>query len=257
MRPRRLLGAKSVSKAVIIAVAHAFAIALLAWAGLALNDAISRKYAGVVTVFSLAAGLYTTVLNILYQRSYAFHLLVNRVRLKLARTHTYWQPHFHLALGERSHENQSLMDELWDLLRTGEYGRPVKREQTPTTLAVALDDLLVLKFRVYDGSLDMGFEQKLLVPSHLYDDYRRRLARLAEGITRAVRPARTEYAIQVSFGDGVRNPYYGFFVNRVPASLLQDFQVAFRLAPQSDCHIQAGTDHVSVEAPTLSDTFEA
>lgn len=240
-----------------IIVGHIFGIILVLIVGLQLNDAISKDYAGLVAVFSILIGGYTTLLNVLYQRSYAFHLLVNRLRLKLARTHTFWQPHFHFEMDANKRTEQSLLDELWQLLSKGQYGQAVKQSQTPTTLVVTLDSLLAIQLRINDSSVDLGFKHKLLVPSHLYDEYRSRLARLAEDVTKAIRPVKTTYGIQVSFGDGSRNPYYGFFVNRVPASLLQNFQVTFRLDAKSDCRIEAGTDHVNVEAGSLADAFEA
>lgn len=244
-------------KVMIIIAVHVVGIGLLTAIGLRLNAVISEKYAGLVTVYSLAVGVYTTVLSVLYQRSYAFHLFVNRLRLKFARTHTFWLPHFRFGVAGPQENAADFLDGLWGLFKKGMYGRPVRRDRTVTTLVVALDDLLVVKFRVENGFLSVSFEQRLLVPSHLYDDYRRRLAKLAEDVAKIVHPTSTTYGIQVSFGDGARNPYYGFFVNRVPASLLQDFQVTFRLAPHSDCRIEAGTDHVNVEAASLTDTFEA
>ena len=244
-------------KVFLIVVAHIVGVFSLILVGLRLNDAISKDYAGLVTLFSVAITAYITFLNALYQKSYAFHLLINRLRLRFSRTHTFWQPHFHFEMEADKCVGPLLLNELWQLLSKGEYGQAVRQSQTPSKLVVSLDSLLTIQLRINDNSLDLGFEHKFLVPSHLYDQYRFRLARLAEDITKIVRPVKTAYGIQVSFGDGARNPYYGFFVNRVPMSLLQDFQVTFRLDAKSDCRIEAGTDHVNVEAGCLTDAFEA
>ena len=238
--------------------AHLVVIVLLLWLGLLLNEMIvhyADTYAGVITVFSVAFGVYTTALNLLYQRHPGFHFFVNRLWLKTIRTHTYWQPHFHFELD--TDIDAQLLDRVWELLREGRHGRAVRRDSTPTTLSVSLDDLMVVKFRVTDGCVAVYFEQKLLVPSHLYDSYRQRLARLAEDIQGAIKPVSTRCGVQISFAEGTRNPYYGFFVNRVSPSLLQDFQVTFRLDANSDCRIEAATACVNIEASSFTDMFDA
>jgi hypothetical protein len=171
------------------------------------------------------------------------------------RTHTFWQPHFHFEFGQSC--DSSVIEDLWKHFSTGEYGKTVKKDQTLTTLRVSIDNLFVVSLRIGDTSLDLAFDQKLLVPSHLYDTYRQRLSKLAEGARNIVNPATAKYSIIVSFADGTRNPYYGFFVSRVPAKLLQNFQVTFRLGPHSDCRIEAGMDQVDIEGASLTDTFDA
>ena len=102
-----------------------------------------------------------------------------------------------------------------------------------------------------------SYNQKLLVPSHLYDAFRQRLALLAEELQRVIKPIMTRCSVRVSFPEGKSNPYYGFFVNRLSPSLLQDFQVIFRLDAKSDCRIEAATDHINVEGASLSEMFNA
>jgi hypothetical protein len=240
---------------ILIIISHIVAIVFLIWLGTSLNAKINQDYAGVITVFSLALAIYSTGVNILYQRCQRFHLFVNRIFLIFKRTHTFWQPHFHFEFDGSC--DSSVIEDLWSHFSTGDYGKTVKKDQTLSTLRISIDNLFVMTLRIGDTSLDLEFDQKLLVPSHLYDIYRQRLSKLAEGARNTINPKTSKYSIIVSFGDGMRNPYYGFFVSRVPAKLLQNFQVTFRLGPHSDCRIEAGMDQVDIEGVSLTDTFDA
>lgn len=247
-------------KALWIIGGHVIVVGLLLWAGLALNDVIktySDAYTGIITLFSIAFGLYTTALSCLYQRNAAFHLFVHRLLLKISRTHTYWQPQFDFQLDQEQLANPSLLAQVWEMLRQGRHGNAIQKDETPTTLSVSLDDLFIVRFRRNETSLCAFFDQKLLVPSQLYDAFRQRLALLAEDLQRVAKPTMTRCSVRVSFPKGKRNPYYGFFVNRLSPSLLQDFQVIFRLDAKSDCRIEAATDHVNVEGTSLSEMFDA
>ena len=247
-------------KALWIIGGHVIVVGLLLWAGLALNDVIktySDAYTGIITLFSIAFGLYTTALSCLYQRNAAFHLFVHRLLLKISRTHTYWQPQFDFQLDQEQLTNSSLLAHVWEMLCQGRHGNAVQKDETPTTLSVSLDDLFIVRFRRNDTSLCAFFDQKLLVPSHLYDAFRQRLALLAENLQRVIKPTMTRCSVRVSFPEDKANPYYGFFVNRLSPSLLQDFQVIFRLDAKSDCRIEAGMDYVNVEGTSLSEMFDS
>ena len=114
-----------------------------------------------------------------------------------------------------------------------------------------------LNFSLEDGELYVGSDREILVPAHLYEPYQRRLKLVIEDVTSIVNPVRVQCGLTVSFGAGVRNPYYGLFVDRVPAGLLQQFQVTFRLDHESDCRIEADTDRVEVQATSAVDLFLA
>jgi hypothetical protein len=128
---------------------------------------------------------------------------------------------------------------------------------TPTTLSVALDELFVIRFRLDEQRLYMDFEQKLIVPSHLYDRFRKRLASLADNVARLAKPNAVQCGLVVSFDERDKNPYYGLFVNRVQPEMLQSFQVTFRLDANSSCRVEAGKNHVNIESQNLPDLFEA
>jgi hypothetical protein len=238
-----------------IILLHILGVILLLWLGFALNEKISREYSGVITVFSLALCIYSIILNYLYRRWQKFHLFVNRILLIFRRTHTFWQPHFHFEL-ERDCDAR-IVEEVWKHFQTGQYGSSIRKNQTPTTLEVSIDNLFIVSLRIGQNCLDLKFESRLLVPSHLYNEYRRRLSKLAEGIASILKPISTKYSIIVTFDGRNRNPYFGFFVSRVPAELLQTFQVTFRLTHDSDCRVEAGIDCVNIEGANLTDTFDA
>jgi hypothetical protein len=161
-------------KIFIIIAAHLVAIALLFWCGVAFNDFIVQSqnhHAGLVAVFSVAFGIYSTAINFLYQRNQAFHLFLNRIWFRLIRTHTYWQPHFTMDLNS-DRLNVQILDEIWEMFSVGNHGSVQRKAATPTTLMIALDELWLVRFRLDQNKLFMDFEQKLLVPSHLYNQYR-------------------------------------------------------------------------------------
>lgn len=243
----------------IIVLGHIAGISLLLWIGWSLNDLINQyatKFAGIITVFSTAFGLYSFSVSLLYHRNRRFHFWVNRLRLMFVRTHTYWQPTFDLELSEDSSRPQ-ILDSIWTAVSSGRFGSARRATETPTTLSVEFDGLMCLVFRLQDDHLNAHLDRKLLVPSHLYENYRHNLARLAEEVKSIVRPVEMRYGLIVSFGDGVPNPYYGFFVNQVPAELLQDFHVTFRPDTESTCRIEAGKDDVRIEGTSHVDFFEA
>jgi len=243
-------------KLAIIIFVHLIGLTLLLFLGVSLNTFL-QSHAGVISVLSVAVGLYATAVNILYHRNRRLYLFVNRVLLKVRRTHTYWQPSFDLELSQSQDLSNDWIQMVWKILQEGRFGVAKKRDETPTTLKVDLDSLTVLVFRRDDLHLHVHFDRKMLVPAHLYDTYRKRLASLVEAVNGVVKPVSVRYGLQIAFGDGVRNPYYGFFVNRVPSDLLQDFQVVFQLSEQSACRIEAGADHVNIEGTSFVEFFDA
>jgi hypothetical protein len=247
-------------KALGIIGCHVAAIGVLLWAGLRFNDVAKQwtsAYTGVITLFSIAFGLYTASLSFLYQRNAAFHLLVHRLILKVIRTHTYWQPHFDFELNQEQLTNPLLLGDVWEMLREGRNGRAVQKDKTATTLSVSLDDQFIVRFRLKDTSLCAFFDQKLLVPTHMYDAFRNRLTLLGENLQRVIKPSLTRCSVRVSFPEGKQNPYYGFFINRLSPSLLQVFQVVFRVDTNSDCRIDAGTDYVNIEGTSFTEVFSS
>jgi hypothetical protein len=241
----------------LIVAGHLVAIVILLVIGIQL-DHVPQSHPGVTTVFSVAWTLYSAALAYLYHKNRRFYFFVQRLLLRISRTHTYWQPAFDFDLdSNRIGTPPEILDALWELLREGRHGRAAKRAESPTTLSVGLDDLFSVVFRVDNQNLNVHLDRKLLVPSHLYDAFRRRLAMLVEDVSRIVQPVRVRCGLIVSFDEGVRNPYYGFFVNRVPPELLKDFQVTFLLNRNSTCRIEATTDRISIEGTNVAELFEA
>ena len=245
-------------KIFIIIAAHLVAIALLFWCGVAFNDPIVQSqnhHAGLVAVFSIAFGIYSTVINFLYQRNQAFHLFLNRIWFRLVRTHTYWQPHFTMDLNS-DRLNVQILDEIWEMFSVGNHGSVQRKVATPTTLMIAFDELWVVRFRTDQNKLFMDFDQKLLVPSHLYNQYCQRLAKLVESVNQLVKPNSLQCGLRVSFEVGIKNPYYGLFINRIEPDLLQNFQVVFRIDAKSSCRVEAGKEDVNIESKNMADLFE-
>ena len=110
--------------------------------------------------------------------------------------------------------------------------------------------------RIGDGCLHVTLDRKILVPAHLYDDYQRRFARIAESLARAMNPTSIRCGISVTFAEGTKNPYYGFFVNRIPADLINHFEVNIKTSSRSTCRVEAGMDHVNIEGRSLVEFFD-
>ena len=246
----------------LVIVCHVLAIMALVTLGLWLNSPLSRyasDYGGLITVLSASFGIYSFVINILYQKNRHVHFWINRLWLHFVRTHTFWKPSFDFTLASEDLDTRknSLVRAV-EAIEAGGLG-PTRRGQIAATVAnVTVDDMICIVLRCDGGHVHLTLDRKLLVPSHLYDAYRQKLAKIAEAVHLGVAPVHdARYCITVSFGDGVANPYYGFFVNRVPIDLLSHFEVSFRLNKQSPCRIEAGKDFVNVDGTSLVEVFEA
>ena len=254
-------GGGSTMKALVwTVVGHILGIALLLALGLWLNSVIAKygqAYAGVITVFTTAWGAYITAVGFLYNKNRRFHFWVNRLGMMFVRSHTYWQPVFDFELDPASSESRSsLLDRIAGAVLQGQFGTARRVQSAGPMLSISVDDLMCFVFRLDEAHLNVHLDRKLLVPAHLYDRYRHKLARIADEIRQVANPVSMRCGVLISFGDGVPNPYYGFFINRVPAELLQTFQVSFRLDPHSSCRIEAGTDCVNIEGNNPVDLFE-
>ena len=244
-----------------IVLAHIVALTSLVLFGLWVSpmfNQIGKRYSGVITVLSTAFGIYSFAMNLLYQRNLAFHLFVSRLRLTLSRTHTYWLPAFDFELpSELSRDRQSVLSLAADAVAHGHCGKVRKVTSTPNSETFALDDLICLTLRVDDGYLHTTLDRKILVPAHLYNRYKQMFARITESLSQKIKPVSMRCGISVSFAEGVRNPYYGFFVSRVPADLINHFEVSFRTDNRAGCRIEAATDYVNVEGQSLVELFDS
>jgi hypothetical protein len=242
-------------KVVLIIVGHLVAIAILLFAGIRFNDLLG-KWAGVTTVLSLAFGAYSIAASVLYHKNRRFHLFVNRARMLLVRTHTYWRPAFRFSLGDEWQGTRStLLTQLRDAIKTGRHGTMKIVEELPNRLVLCFDDLFTVVFRLDDEALFFGVDQKLLVPSHLYERWAQRFERLAEDVRTVVAPTEVQCSLLVTFEAGHRNPYFGFFINHIPSNLLQRFQVVFRVDVNSQSRIEASADSINIEGTSLADLF--
>lgn len=246
---------------IVVILAHILGLLVLLAIGIWINDwwtAQAGGYTGITTVFSAAFGVYSFAVNILYQKNRWFYLLVNRLRLALTRTHTFWQPGFDFELGEVDvGKRQAVLECVLSALREANIGRVRLGATTATTATVYVDDLMCLQFRLGETNLNLSLDRKLLVPAHLYGVFAKKLARIAELVQTTSGAVAARLGVIVSFGEGAGNPYFGFFVSRVPGDLLENFEVRFLLDRRSTCHIEAGADHVTVDARSVVDFAHA
>lgn len=244
---------------ILVIVAHLVGIAALVGLGLLLNDTLkANTYGGVTTVLSTAFGIYCFVVNILYHKNQRVFLWVNRLLLLVRRTHTYWLPAFDFTLSDTTLANRhEAINEVEKALAASPHKKIQRSNETPSSATITIDDTFFFVIRVDETHLHVTLDRKILVPAHLYEAYRQRLARFAEVISNAVHPESVRLGITITFGDGVSNPYFGFFVQRVPSQLLRHFQASFLLDQASSCRIEAGTDSINIESQGAVDFFEA
>ena len=180
---------------VAIFLGHIVGVVILLFVGLFLNDAITGKYAGVITVFSIAIGIYTFALNFLYRSNATFHFFVNRWMLFFRKTHTNWKPLFTLSKANIAQESKEQLKLIWIEFQKGIHGKAVKADETSNSVEIVLDDNIRLIIRILQddsgGCLTMGFSQEILVPSHLYGEYIERLRLMLESIVNIVKPDRS------------------------------------------------------------------
>lgn len=246
---------------VIVAGAHLAGIVILGCVAYVFNDAIKAQtaaYEGFTAVFSVAFGIYSFALNLLYHKSQEVYLWVNRLLLMVRRTHTYWLPAFSFSIpGATLEDRQTLVERVEDALETLPHKKIKRISQTPSSATISIDDALFVVLRINDGHFFVTLDRKILVPSHLYELYCQRLARIGEAIRDVVKPDSVRLGISITFDDGVANPYYGFFVQRVPPQLLRHFEASFTFGHGSSCRIEAATDGISIEGTSLTDFFLA
>ncbi len=239
-----------------IALLHVLGVVLLVFVGLRLNDTLDR-YAGVSSVLSGAFGIYLLAFSFLYNRNPRFYAAVNRLLLLVQRDHTFWLMDIDFEIEPGGYgEQHALLDEILARLRSGGLGRVCVRSQTANRLEFTIDDLIGLVVGLGGARLHVSLDRKLTVPVHAYGEYQRRLLAIAEAIQGVARPTQVRCSVQVSFREGRQNPFYGFFVGRIPAKLLEVFHVVFRIDATSGCRVEASQDHVGVEANSLGVLFE-
>jgi hypothetical protein len=242
-----------------VVLAHIVGVVALIGLGLLLNEPLkANTYGGVTTVLSTAFGIYCFVVNILYHKNQRVFLWVNRLLLLVRRTHTYWLPAFDFTLSDASLANRrEVINEVEKALAALPHKKIQRTNDTPSSAAITVDETFFFVLRLDESHLHVTLDRKTLVPAHLYEAYRQRLARFAEVISNAVHPESVRLGITITFGDGVSNPYFGFFVQRVPSQLLRHFEASFVLAHASSCRIEAGTDSINIESQGAVDFFEA
>jgi len=242
-----------------VVLAHIAGVLALIGLGLLLNETLkANTYGGVTTVLSTAFGVYSFALNILYHKNQAVFLWVNRLLLMVRRTHTYWLPAFDYTLSDATLENRrELINNVEKALAASPHKKIQRANDTPSSAAITIDERFFFVLRLDESHLHVSLDRKILVPSHLYETYRRQLARFAEVISNAVHAESVRLGITITFGDGVSNPYFGFFVQRVPSQLLRHFEASFLLAQGSSCRIEAGTDSINIESQGAVDFSEA
>jgi hypothetical protein len=239
---------------------HLVAIVAIIWLGLVINTPLinaTENFAGVITLLSTAFGIYSFAVNILYRSNRRFYFWVNRLRLHLSRTHTYWKPSFTFSLDpSKAGERIELLDVIWNELVIEKIGDLKKVEQNANTLRVEFDNLLCFVFRLYPDRLHAGLDRRLLVPCHLYDKHRTQFARVAEILQRVTSAHCTSLGLTLSFDDGVTNPYYGYLLNRLPGESLERFEVSFSPQPYLLCRVEASKDEITVNGSRIIDVFE-
>ncbi len=236
-------------------VLHVVVGVVLVLGGLSANATLER-YSGLLTVIGLGFGYYSFVLNLYYNRNPRVYGLVNRVLLSIRRDHTYWELSIAFIFEPRSPDQRCvLLSTIESRLREKYVGRVQVTRVTMEHMEMTIDNLIGLIFHLEAHRLALSLDRRLTVPVHAYAEYQHELFTIADAIQEVVKPDDVICDVQVYFRRGQPNPFYGFFVCRVPSKLVEAFHVVFRMDRCPDCRIEASTDHVGVHANSLAKMF--
>ena len=223
-----------------------------------LINGLSKPYEGYVTSFTAGLSAYVTVINILYNKNQKVYLAINRLKMLSGNTHTLWQIDFQFDLRRDQFQfYEDTLDSIEKSLRSSNLGEIRLKDKMGNKLELVLEEQIGLAFRVDEKGVHLNFDPKLQVPSRLYDRRVRLLRTVCESVVQAIKPIKYRFTLEVFFRDGVTNPYYGYFVRKIPLGSLQDFRVVVRLDDSMDCKLRVATDHVSVEATKITEGFDA
>lgn len=239
----------------IVWLVHLLVGGVIVLLGLKVN-ALLNEYSGLISVVGLGFGYYSTVLNYYYNRDPRIYGFVNRWLLLVRRDHTYWELSIAFSFEPRSPvDRERLLGDIEARLRGSDVGTVRVPVRTMEHMELVLDNLIDLNFRLEPCRLAVNLDRRLTVPVHAYAEYQKTLLNVAEAVQAVVKADELACDVQVFFRKGRPNPFYGFFVNRVPAKLLDTFHVVFRMDRCPDCRIEASQDHVGVHATSLTKMF--
>jgi hypothetical protein len=249
--------------AIYLLLGHVLVISLLFYVGINSNDWLRSsldEYQGLTTVFSLAFGIYATAGQWLYHRSARVHMFVNRVYMQFRSTHTFWLPMFVFEITEMPIEER---DEMLAGLAKAFHELPFKRIKSTFVsrfeTSIDLDQKLVFRTKISDSCLIVTLDRKTMVPSHLYEQYRKLFAKIAEMCQQVVGTHlnATRLGMQITFDDGIVNPYYGFLIRQLPSQVVRRFDVSFQFGNILPCRIDAANDEINIEGHSSLSFFDA
>ena len=237
-----------ISVAVVISIASYKASTAQTW------------FANLRSAIAVLAGYYSFVFNWYYNTNPKLYGFVNRHLLLIKQIHTFWDMNLEFRFESRSGENLAkLLPELKTALDESNLGE----------LEVKSSDVDKLEFVLHTREGDIGFriylqdcvltaclDRRLTVPFNAHKDFQNLLQNIAEKIQRVAKPDQVLCNLLVYFREGKPNPFYGFFVNRIPVEWLKTFNVVYNVARHPECLIEATTDHVGVKSDSLKTLFE-
>ena len=218
-----------------------------------------ERFANLKSALGILVGYYSFVFNWYYNTNPRVYGFVNRYLLLVRRTRTFWDMNLEFAFESRPGEQLSkLLGELEAKLLESKLGKLKIESRTVDRMKFVLDtgeDEVGFIVHLEDGLMTVCLDRKITVPLDAFSDYQNLLIKIAEKMQFVVKPDRVLCNVQVYFRQGKPNPFYGFFVNRIPARWLETFHVVFRVDRHPDCRIEASTDHVGVQADSLTNLF--
>jgi hypothetical protein len=232
-------------------------VLILALVGIHLAAYWHGGWSEVYTVGVTTYGLLGTALAALYKWNQRFYFLAKKVRFWISGANTYWTASFRFEIDPKQCSPE-LLGVVADRLKLDQKVKVdvQKKDRMGMTLVLRKDFPIGLRFDLDEDSLFVSTDRELLVPANLADAYVKRLEKIADEIRSVVHPHGVVCDVNVGFGEGSKNPYYGFFIERVPPDLLENFQVRFVVDRDSDCRVTAETDSVSIRSTRLADLFK-
>lgn len=208
----------------------------------------------------LTSGLavWSFVIQLLYYRNEAVFLAVNKILMIFKKVHTRWKPFFAYTLSDvHCQEVTDRLESVQNELSRLPDAKLKWRKESSTLYRVELFDVFHFVLMIRELRIVLTFDRDETVPSHLYDRYSSRLASIAEVFQRELRPTEMQMSLTLTYRDGIKNPYFGYFVREVPSHLLTAFDITFEVGTEQKSRVCATVDSVEVHSDSIRCLFES
>lgn len=235
----------------------------LVWAGRATINKTYPDWEGVIASISLILAIYVAILQWFFNHSDHFFLTVQRLKLRFLRTHTHWclTAKFELSC-DLFKDGISNIPELFKQIQRSLESvedRDISIANTDTTLNVVFGSEDTISFSINSNETERPYiylkTNKMLVPSHIYNEKLHNLGRWLESIGNLDYTLDPSYELQIEFK---QNPFFGFYLKRLPRELIENFNCSINLpTTKSTSEVTTTKDYILVRSTIVSSLLQS